>query len=279
MASDTPRRLQTVHSHLCGNSGPDHDGRIAARIKEFDTPTVFNATTRVLGHHGPVDFAKWHSDFTVRHLMPGLGSFCGFAVTAQVTTNDDVEHIEFGELWAALEAAQATSGRPKRPLVTVIQDIDSRPGRGAAAGDGMARNQRFYGVVGCVIEGTVRDVAAIERVGLPTVAWGAVPGHGPFLLQSVNKPVSVGGMVIQPGELIFADADGVTRVPVEHAETIIAVAGEIRRWEAEVFEFFQSSHYSPCRAATILPKLESKYPLLLKYPSFNGSKGLRVSSV
>ena len=135
-------------------------------IKEFDTPTIFNAVSRVMRDLTP---QKWYSNHTIRHLIPTLGSFCGYAVTAEVSTNDDEDHIGFGEYWKVLKAAEG-------PIVTLLKDIDSDPGRGASTGDGMSRNHKFYGVVGCIVDGTVRDVPGIEKVGLPVMGWGTVPG-------------------------------------------------------------------------------------------------------
>lgn len=78
----------------------------------------------------------------------------------QVSTNDDVEHIGFGAFWSKLKEMEG-------PIVTVIKDIDSDPGRGASTGDGMARNQHFYGVVGQIYDGTVRDIPGpLQRVWL-----------------------------------------------------------------------------------------------------------------
>ena len=98
-------------------------------IKEFDTPTIFNAVSRVMRDLTP---QKWYSNHTIRHLIPTLGSFCGYAVTAEVSTNDDEEHIGFGEYWKVLKEAEG-------PIVTLLKDIDSDPGRGASTGDGSHR--------------------------------------------------------------------------------------------------------------------------------------------
>ena len=59
----------------------------------------------------------------------------------------------------------------------------------AATGDGMARNQKHFGVVGCVVDGTVRDVKGIQGVGLPVMGWGQVPGNWPKAVH-VNTPAS-----------------------------------------------------------------------------------------
>ena len=102
-------------------------------------------------------------------------------------------------------------------MFAVMKDVDSRPGRGASFGDGMARLHQRLGAVGAVVDGTVRDLEGIRRVGLPIFAWGTVPGHGVFNATRVNAPITVGSVRIRPGDLIFGDGDGCVRIPLEHA--------------------------------------------------------------
>ena len=66
------------------------------------------------------------------------------------------------------------------PIVTVMKDIDTRPGRGASFGDGMANMHKFFGVIGALIDGSVRDIAGIREVGLSVWGTGLVPGQGVF---------------------------------------------------------------------------------------------------
>ena len=63
-----------------------------------------------------------------------------------------------------------------------------------------------------------------------TAALSPDTGHGPFLMRSVNKTITIGDMEVSEGDIIFADTDGVCKVPATHAEEVVAVAGEIRRW-------------------------------------------------
>jgi regulator of RNase E activity RraA len=44
------------------------------------------------------------------------------------------------------------------------------------------------------------------------MGWGTVPGHGPFLMRSVGKTLTVGQMEVATGDIIFADTDGATKV-------------------------------------------------------------------
>lgn len=126
---------------------------------------------------------------------------------------------------------KATEG----PLVAVFKDIDSSPGRGASFGDGMARQHKMNGVTGAVVDGTVRDLAGIRRVGLPILAWGKVPGHGQFACKRINVDMTVGDLDISPGDILFGDEDGIVRVPIKNAAEVLVAAHEIRQMEGGIF--------------------------------------------
>ena len=202
-------------------------------LRALDSATVFNALVR----HGGLPNEEY-TDHTIRCLLPNLGAVVGYAVTAEVTTNDpDTPALDWPDYYEILEA---TPG----PLVAVLKDVDSRPGRGASFGDGMATVHKRLGVAGAIIDGTVRDLAGIERVGLPIWAWGTVPGHGVFNVTRINTPITVGQLRIRPGDLILADGDGCVRIPNAHADEILRLAGEVRAMEADIFEFYNSSDFS-----------------------------------
>jgi len=202
-------------------------------LREFDTATVFNALVRKFGLPN-----EEYMSHEIRCLLPELGSVVGYAVTAEVTTNDpDSPALVWADYYAHIEQRQG-------PMITVMKDVDSRPGRGASFGDGMATLHQRLGVVGAIVEGTIRDLAGIRKVGLPIWAWGTVPGHGVFNLTRFNQPVTVGQLRIRPGDLLMADGDGCVRIPNEHAEEILRLAGEIRAWEAGIFAFYRSPDFT-----------------------------------
>jgi len=202
-------------------------------LREFDTATVFNALVRKFGLPN-----EEYMSHEIRCLLPELGSVVGYAVTAEVTTNDpDSPALVWADYYAHIEQRQG-------PMITVMKDVDSRPGRGASFGDGMATLHQRLGVVGALVEGTIRDLAGIRKVGLPIWAWGTVPGHGVFNLTRFNQPVTVGQLRIRPGDLLMADGDGCVRIPNEHAEEILRLAGEIRAWEAGIFAFYRSPDFT-----------------------------------
>ena len=102
------------------------------------------------------------------------------------STADPDERVAAGENTFApyYETLANTPG----PLVAIFKDIDSHPGRGASFGDGMARQHRLNGVTGAVVDGTVRDLGGIRRVGLPILGWGK--GTPPSLHASLRLPPS-----------------------------------------------------------------------------------------
>ncbi|MBV7336904.1 hypothetical protein KFU94_53480 [Chloroflexi bacterium TSY] len=202
-------------------------------LKEFDTATIFNAMVR----HGGLPNLEYTSH-EIRCLLPELGRVVGYAVTGEVTTNDaDSDAVDWMDYYEYLDQSAG-------PLITVLKDVDSDPGRGACFGDGMATVHKRLGVVGVIVGGTARDLAGIREVGIPVFGWGAVPGHGVFNMTRFNTPVTIGQLRIRPGDLIVADADGCVRVPNESAEEILRLAGEVRKDEADVMAFYRSPEFS-----------------------------------
>ena len=211
----------------------DKNTEVLEKFKEFDSATVFNAMVEKLGLP--------NEDYTsrdIRYLLPEFGPIVGYAVTAEVTTNDpDSPKIEWIDFYEHMHQQEV-------PFFTVFKDVDSRPGRGASFGDGMARLYKRLGAVGAIVDGSVRDLEGIRTVGLPIWGSGAVAGHGVFNLTRFNEPVTVGQVRIRPGDLIFADSEGCVRMPAEHAEDILRLAGEVRAHEAEVFGFYDAPDFS-----------------------------------
>ena len=78
------------------------------------------------------------------------------------------------------------------------------------------------GVAGFVLNGAIRDVDAIYETNLPLFAAG-VTHRGPYKdgPGEINVPISLDGMVIEPGDIVIGDSDGVLSVPLAEAEEIL----------------------------------------------------------
>lgn len=124
-----------------------------------------------------------------------------------------------GENGAVLEAIRAA----EEGDILVI-DAKGNTNR-AVAGDFVLSLAKGIGVQGFVVDGVIRDIAAIRELDFPvfslgtTVASGNKNGGG-----KVNVPIAIGGVSIRPGDYIIGDVDGVVVVPHEDAERIVAVA-------------------------------------------------------
>ena len=202
-------------------------------LKEFDSATIFNAVIEDMGAsqggaelEGKGGIPIIYTGPEIRSLLPGLGRVVGTVVTTEVTPLDpDSAAIPWNEYYDTLDTTPS-------PVVAVMKDVDPVPGRGACFGDGMAGVHRLCGVTGAVVEGSVRDLAGIEEVGLPIWGSGVVPGHGVFNLISVNRSISVGGLRINPGDVLVADGDGATKIPRESdLEVVLAKTREVSERE------------------------------------------------
>ncbi|MBD92979.1 MAG: hypothetical protein CL482_01785 [Acidobacteria bacterium] len=202
-------------------------------LKEFDSATIFNAVIEDMGAsqggtelEGKGGIPIIYTGPEIRSLLPGLGRVVGTVVTTEVTPMDpDSAAIPWDEYYDTLDTTPS-------PIVAVMKDVDPVSGRGACFGDGMAGVHRLCGVIGAVVEGSVRDLAGIEEVGLPIWGSGVVPGHGVFNLLSVNRSISVGGLRINPGDVLVADGDGATKIPRESdLEVVLAKAREVSERE------------------------------------------------
>src|SRR5580698_2649321 len=98
----------------------------------------------------------------------------------------------------------------------------------AVFGELMAQAAVAARVGGLIVDGAVRDVAALGRLRFPVFSRVVCPGgcdkEGPG---EINVPVSCGGAVVQPGDVVVGDSDGVVVVPHAEAETVLRLVAEI----------------------------------------------------
>ena len=89
---------------------------------------------------------------------------------------------------------------------------------------------------GAVLDASVRDIAEIRRdYDFPVYARGCCTGTtvGRIRTLAADIEVSMGGVMVRPGDIMVGDFDGVVCVPREHAEAVLAMALEIDAREAE----------------------------------------------
>ncbi len=159
-------------------------------------------------------------DWQIKPLDPGNGVFCGPALPAWAYPAD------IAAMFGALAEAQ--------PGDVIMLACDSFTAT-AVIGDLAAGMMRNKGVAAFVTDGLARDRAGIIATGLPLFARGIVPNspalNGPG---TVGAPVVLGGVHVNPGDIVVGDADGVVVVPQARAQEVLEALGRIRAAEAKM---------------------------------------------
>ena len=214
---------------------------VFAGLRELDTATIFNAVIEARGGSQGGRELEGQGGMPFNYMGPGMqcmlpqfGMAIGYAATIELTTREpEVEGRHWDEYYDHLDA---TPG----PMVAIMKDIDTRAGRGATLGDGMAATHKHLGVTGIVVDGSIRDLAGIERVGLPVWGTGVTPGHGILSLVRQNEPIIVNELLIHPGEIVVADRDGVVKIPMgDDPVKVLEKGREIRQREARYHAIFE----------------------------------------
>lgn len=95
----------------------------------------------------------------------------------------------------------------------------------AIIGEIMVTYAARRGLAGMVIDGAIRDSAALRAGDFPVFAAG-VTHRGPYKdgPGEINVPVALGGMLVAPGDLVVGDVDGLLCLPFDHAAAILDAA-------------------------------------------------------
>jgi len=101
----------------------------------------------------------------------------------------------------------------------LVVDGEGDSGAGALMGEIMALECQVKGFAGAVIDGAVRDVPGLVEQGFPVFARAATPRVGTNRrLGQTQVPVSCGGVVVRPGDLVMGDDNGVVVIPRDREE-------------------------------------------------------------
>jgi regulator of RNase E activity RraA len=192
-----------------------HGYEINARVAAFDegiralsglaTSVVSDVMGRTIGASGILPVNK-------RSV-----AICGNAVTVSVRTGDNLMIHKALQLLA--------------PGDVLVVDGGGDVSR-ALFGEIMMTVAKSKGAVGCVFDAAIRDVDAFEKSNFPCWARG-INMRGPLKdgPGSVNVPISVGGMVVYPGDIILGDGDGVIAI----RPSVALLAGKLGK-EKELIE-------------------------------------------
>jgi 4-hydroxy-4-methyl-2-oxoglutarate aldolase len=110
----------------------------------------------------------------------------------------------------------------------VVVHSTDRGGKSAPWGELMTTVALRNGVVGCVCDSLIRDCVKIIEMGFPVYYAGMCPldSKGRGSVMAYDVPIRCGEVLVRPGEIIFADYDGIVVIPGEIEEKAIRLALE-----------------------------------------------------
>ena len=107
----------------------------------------------------------------------------------------------------------------------------------ALCGEIMSSYAKSRGLAGIIIDGCVRDSYTLSQMDFPVYAKGVTP-NGPYKNGpgEMNFPVSFAGIIINPGDIIVGDSDGLIAIRPEHAAELAKVAKAYHEGEEKQME-------------------------------------------
>lgn len=178
---------------------PRLDRHIMEQFLQFETPDISDTLNRL-----------YAVDAAIRCMTGDHHRLCGPVCTVRVFPGDNLM------VHKALDIA--------KPGDVVVIDAHGSHGSAvnAVLGDVICTKAKHRGIAGFVIDGLIRDLPGILEIGMPVFARGTTavgPLHrGPG---EINFPIAVGGTVINPGDVIVADAAGIVAIPQSFAVDLL----------------------------------------------------------
>ena len=203
-------------------------------LHDFDTPTICN----VIEMFEVRPRAQGYMDGHIKAEFPRFPPMVGFAVTATFRASRPPEGKD---VYAYLDQQIAAFEPIPEPRVVVFQDLDDQP-VAATFGEITCSAYQRFGCSGVITSGAGRDLDQIEALGLPVFSSQTICDHGYFHLVEMNIPVTVGGVVVQPGDLLHGDRNGVTVVPSEVIPFLAEGCKEYLEAEKEMLSKMSSEH-------------------------------------
>ncbi len=204
-----------------------------SELAQFDSPTICNAIecfgirSRIEGFMDP----SIKSIFTFEKPFIGYASTAKFSTVAPPAKPKSIEGY-----YRHIQAMQ-------RPSISVIQDIDPTP-MGALWGEVNVTIHMALGSIATVTNGGVRDTREVRPMGFGYFASDIMVSHGYIHMEDYGCPVEVGGVTVNPGDLLFCDSQGVVTIPEEIAPYLAEKCRSISLAEFPVLEGLRRAKFS-----------------------------------
>jgi regulator of RNase E activity RraA len=159
--------------------------------------------------------------------------FAGYAVTVRLKKDEGNKDPN------ALQGMLAAIDHGERNSVYVMSVEDGSDIAGMGGLMGTAMMSRDY--AGAVIDGGVRDVAYLRKIGFPVYATGIVPSTsvGHYRFENSAEPITCDGVTVNAGDIVAADSDGVVVVPRDKAAQVLASAQQLDFKEHSMYAYIE----------------------------------------
>jgi regulator of RNase E activity RraA len=196
-------------------------------FRHVEVASVSDAAEQILGR-------KTYMSHRMQSIFPTR--FAGYAVTVLLKKDEgNKDPNALAGMMAAIDG-----GAKDSVYVMTVEDGADIAGMGGLMGTTM----HARGFAGAVVDGGVRDIAQLRRIGFPVYALGPVPSTsvGHYKFGGANIPLLCDGVQVQPSDVISADADGVVVVPRAKAEEILALAQQMDFKEHSMYPIIEKFH-------------------------------------
>jgi regulator of RNase E activity RraA len=173
--------------------------------------------------------------YMTHHMQPIFNTkFAGYALTVKMVKEENQDPNSLTPMLAAID-----QGAKDSVYVMTLQDGADIAGMGGLMGTAMSARD----FAGAVIDGGVRDVAYLRKIGFPVYATGINPATsaGHYRAIGTGVPVVCDGVKVNAGDIVSADGDGVVVVPREIAPKILVMAQQLDFKEHSMYAFIENT--------------------------------------
>jgi 4-hydroxy-4-methyl-2-oxoglutarate aldolase len=187
-----------------------HSNKVLETLARYDSPTIANVIE--LFNVRPRNAGYMNSSIMARY--PQLPPVVGYATTA---TFRSAYPADGSDVYLRLAEHLGRIAELPAPRMVVFQDLDLPP-VGATMGEIMVTAYKRFGCIGFITNGGARDILQIEAMRFPIFSNSIIVSHSYSRIEEIHVPVHVGGLLVKPGDLLHADANGVVLIPHDITE-------------------------------------------------------------
>ena len=184
----------------------------------------------------------------IKSMFPEMGTMVGFAVTAVIkASTPPSDNMNYSRVDWVDEILKIPG-----PRIIVMKDLDHPNVIGSFWGEVQSAIHSSLDCVGVVTDGGVRDLDEMQDWGFNAFASTALVSRANVHLVEANIPVSVGGVTVNPGDLLLGDKHGVISIPKDIVEGLPDAIAKVEAGEKEIIDVCRAGDFSPEKLKDIL---------------------------